>query len=295
MARDGLSVVAKATLILERFLTERTTSLGFNEILSGTGLSRATAHRLLADMTAHGLLSQDARRDEYRLGPLLLSTGELARHSIGLAEVAAPRLEALRDEFGETTLLAELHGGSVVPIRRLDGLHEMRMSQEVGRRYPAYAGATGQVLLAHLRPEELAAYLARVELVPLTDDTIRSPAGLRSVLGRVRGAGVGVSVGERVPDAIAISAPVFDRDGSLAGALTVSGVAGRWDRGLIERAARAVKAAAEAVSGELGAPLATASPGAADLEDPGSEASALLAQACDEAASKIDQQPRATR
>ena len=51
MGRDGLSVVEKAAAIIERFLEERATSLTFNEILSGTQLSRATVHRLLSEMT----------------------------------------------------------------------------------------------------------------------------------------------------------------------------------------------------------------------------------------------------
>ena len=54
------------------------------------------------------------------------------------------QMEVLRDQFGETTILAELREDAVVPVRRIDGLHEMRMNQEVGRRYPAYAGATGR-------------------------------------------------------------------------------------------------------------------------------------------------------
>ena len=59
-------------------------------------------------------------------------------------------MERLRDECQETVVLAELHDLFVVPVSRADGLHEMRMNQEVGRRYPAHAGATGKVLVAHL-------------------------------------------------------------------------------------------------------------------------------------------------
>jgi DNA-binding IclR family transcriptional regulator len=280
MARDGLSVIEKVSLILERFLDERTTSLGFNEIISGTPLSRGTAHRLLTDLTEQGMLSQDAHRDEYRLGPTLVSVGALAQEASSVGERSIPKMEALRDEFGETVVLAELHEDSVVPVRRVDGVHEMRMNQELGRRYPAYAGATGQVLLAHEEPARLAVYLRGLRIKPLTGATVGTVKELRAVLDRIKRAGVAVSLGQRVPEAVAISAPIFDRSGRLCYALTISGVASRWDRERVLLAGQVVKEAAELISRESGYRLDADEPSAADLKDPGSEPYALLDESC---------------
>lgn len=281
MSRDGLSIVAKAAMVIEQFLDRRAAALRFNEIRAGTGLSKASAHRLLADMTEHGLLSQDAQRDEYRLGPLLLSAGAMAARAATIPERALAAIEQLRDEFGETTLVAELHGDAAVPVRRLEGLHEMRMNQELGRRYPAYAGATGQVLLAHLDAERLARYLADLELEPLTERTARSADELGASLERIRRAGVAVSAGERVPEAIAVSAPVFGGDGRLACALTVSGVASRWNHERMLAAALSVQAAAERVSRDAGHRPPDGAPTTTDLHNPDSTAHAALREQCD--------------
>jgi DNA-binding IclR family transcriptional regulator len=281
MGRDGLSVVEKAAAIIERFLEERATSLTFNEILSGTQLSRATVHRLLSEMTEHSLLTQASQRDSYRLGPLLVSAGVLAQQLDSATARALPRMELLRDQFSETTVLAEFQAGAVVPVQRLDGLHEMRMTQEVGRPYPAYAGATGKVLLAWQEADTLMAYLGNIRPEPLTAATITSVEALRIELGRIRRAGAAVSRGERVPDSIAVSAPVFDAQARCAAALTISGVASRWCRDRMLIAAQAVGDAAEAVSMELGYRAATAQPRAADLKDPDSEPYRLLAGMCD--------------
>jgi len=276
MGRDGLSVVEKAAVILKRFVDERATSLTFNEIFLESPMSRATAHRVLADMTEHGLLAQDAQREAYRLGPLLLSVGSLAQQQGSLAERALPRMERLRDQFGETTVLAELHGDAVVPVRRVDGLYEMRMNQEVGRGYPAYAGATGKVLLAHLDPESLTTFLASVQLKPLTPATTTSIQKLRRELDRIRRVGVAVSRGERVVAAIAVAAPIFDDRGNVECALTVSGLASRFDRDRLMLAAGAVKSAAENVSRDLGYVAGSGTPTAKELSDPESERHRLL-------------------
>jgi DNA-binding IclR family transcriptional regulator len=282
MGRDGRSVVEKISIIIQRFLDERATSLTFNDILAGASLSRGTTHRLLADMTGERLLTQDAAGEEYRLGPVLLSAGALAQQASGVAERALPRMETLRDQFQETIVLAELRRDSVVPIRRIDGLHEMRMNQEIGRPQPAFAGATGKVLLAHVDPEELTTYLANVHLEQFTDSTVSSVEALRIAVERIRRVGVAVSRGERVSEAVAMSAPLFDARDHLVGALTISGVASRWNRDRMFLAGQAVKQAAEAISHELGhhaPPNATA---AAQLQDPHSSVYRLFSEMCDE-------------
>jgi len=278
MGRDGLSVVEKVVLILDRFLAERTASLSFNQIVAGTGINRATAHRLLADLAEHGLLGQDAQRDEYRLGPVATSVGALAQEVTLVSERSLPRMRALRDTFGETTVLAELAVDAAVPILRLDGVHEMRMNQEVGRRYPAYAGATGKVLLAHLDREALEAYLATVRFESLTAATVGDLDELRGDLDRIRHAGLAVSRGERVAGAVAASAPVFDGHGRALWALTISGVASRLDANRVLTAAIAVKVAAQAVSRDLGHRPAEGSPTAENLEDLAGEPRRLLVE-----------------
>ena len=157
----------------------------------------------------------------------------------------------------------------------------MRMNQELGRRYPAYAGATGQVLLALDDPERLAAYLKEVKVEPLTSSTIRSTAALGTRLDRIKEAGVGISLGQRVPEAVAISAPVFHRHGLLY-AITISGVASRWDAERALVAARAVKEAAEMISREAGYRPAEDEPLAADLSDPESGPAMRLCEFCKE-------------
>lgn len=280
MGRDGLSVIQKSAAILTRFVDERVTSLTFNGILTGTPLSRATLHRTLSEMTQHGLLTQDADRDEYRLGPLLLSVGAMAQRLTGVAERALPKMQLLRDQFGETIVLSEMHGAAVVPVRRLDGLHELRMTQEIGRPYPAYAGATGKALLAHLGRDALTNYLADVRLEPLTSSTIRSPEDLRLELDRIRRAGVAVSRGERVPEALAVSAPVRDADAHVVAAMTVSALASRFDPDRTFLAAQAVKDAADAVSLALGHHRRAGEPDADDLRNPERAAHKILKDLC---------------
>jgi len=221
-------------------------------VREAAGLQPATAHRLLADLVDQGWLTQRGNRREYSLGPLLVSLGLLATDGLTHRTIAEPHLNRLRDDCGETVIVAELHGGQVVPVVRADGLFEMRMNQQLGVMYPAYAGATGKLLLAYLEPDELERYLAITKLRPLTVRTVVDPDELREELQVIRRLGLSVSRGERVHEAFAIAAPLHDRTGRAVAAVTVSGVASRFDRDVLQTTVSATRECAAAISRELG-------------------------------------------
>lgn len=279
MGRDGQSVVEKTRRVLDCYIRSGAFALSFAELLEGSGVSRASLHRTLAEMIENGFLAQSEQREEYRLGPLLRSAAALAAAVSSVSAIARPHMERLRDECRETVVLAELHDAHVVPVQRADGLHEMRMNQEVGKRYPAHAGATGKVLLAHLPLEELNELLSDGDLERLTPDTTVDRSQLLDDLRLIAQAGVAVTLGERVPEAVAISSPVFDAEGRAVAALTISGIASRYERPRLLEDALAVRRVAEAVSADLGH-RAEDSPA---LDQPGSAARRALETQCDSA------------
>ena len=61
-----------------------------------------------------------------------------------------------------------------------------------------------------------------------------------------------MTLGERVPDAVAISAPVFDAGGRVVAALTIGGIASRYERERLVADASAVMRVAATISAELG-------------------------------------------
>ena len=234
-------------------------------------------------MAENGILAQDAAREDYRLGPLLRSAAALAAAVSNLPAIARPHMERLRDECQETVVLAELHDVFVVPVLRADGLHEMRMNQEVGRRYPAHAGATAKVLIAHLAGGG-ARGAGRAARARGADRASRSPiaSGSSADLEAIAEIGAAVTIGERVPEAVAIAAPVFDARGRVAASLTISGIASRYEPRRLVTDAIAARRAAAAISADLGSP-GVADPAGGDVGDAGSSARGELEAMCERA------------
>jgi IclR family pca regulon transcriptional regulator len=136
--------------------------------------------------------------------------------------VAAPHLERLAAEVGESSSVSVLDGDDVVYVARVPTRRIMTVAINVGTRFPAYATSMGRVLVAHLPDERMAAYLARVRLDRLTGRTVGSVAGLRTELTRVREQGYAIVDQELEEGLRAMAAPVRDRSGAVTAAVNLS-------------------------------------------------------------------------
>ena len=149
-----------------------------------------------------------------------------------------------------------LDGDEIVYVGRVPTSRIMRVSINVGTRFPAHATSMGRVLLAALPEAELQAYLARAELRPLTSRTITDPAALTAELATIRAQGWALVDQELEEGLRSVAAPVRGRDGAVVAAVNVS--------------AHASRASREAVRKTLLPPLlATAQRIEADLRDVG--------------------------
>jgi DNA-binding IclR family transcriptional regulator len=199
-------------------------------LAQGSGLPRATAHRLLLALEAHRLVARDGA-GAFRLGPRLTELGARAGPALDLAAVAGPVLARLHEATGESVQLYVRSGSRRLCVAAHDAGTGLRDSVPVGALLPLDAGSGGKVLLAWAS-DGAGFGVAAAEL-----------AGVRS-------RGWAASVAEREPGVASVSAPVF-RAGPATGAaplaaLCVSGPASRLGsaprRGL---AALVVAAAAE--------------------------------------------------
>jgi DNA-binding IclR family transcriptional regulator len=137
-----VGVLDKAMVVLGA-LVEGRRSLA--QLTAATELPRATAHRLAAALEAHGLLRRDSE-GRFGLGPRLVVLGHAAGSAFPLPDLAAPALEALRAETGESVQLYVRHGDGRLCVASLDSPRELRTMVAVGAVLPLDRGSAGKVL-----------------------------------------------------------------------------------------------------------------------------------------------------
>ena len=185
------------------------------ELVDATGLTRATAHRLAASLEVHGLLRRvDGGR--YAPGLGLLALARAASAALPLADLAAPALEDLRAETGESVQLYVRDGERRVCIASLESPHGLRTIVETGETLPLDRGSAGRVLTAATGQD---GWVASVE--------------------------------EREAGVASVSAAVVDPAGQIAAAVGISGPIERLTRDPGALHGAAVLAAAGAISEAL--------------------------------------------
>jgi len=207
---------------------------------------------LLRTLSARGYLAQ-GRAGEYRLGPRAVELAVRAPGRRDLVEAARPALEALMRRSGESAFLTTLDAdaATVVFIDVVETDQLIRYTVNVGQRSPLHATANGKAILAMLPAAERDDVLRALTLKRYTDRTITTVPALRAALDEIRVAGASTSIDEIVKGASGIAAPVYDRDGRVAGACAVGGPTDRMKSRMRQLTAD-VKATARAISTLLG-------------------------------------------
>jgi DNA-binding IclR family transcriptional regulator len=207
---SDVGVLNKAVSILGAVSGE---PVGLNELVTATGLPRATVHRLAVALERHRLVARDAS-GRFGLGPWV---AELARSGStnrrALAVAAGPALLALRDATGESAQLYVAQGDTRICVAARESPHSLRTIVAVGAALPMDRGSAGKVL-----------------------------RGEDESLDR----GWAESVEEREPGVASVSAPVIV-DGAVVAAVSVSGPVERTSRQPGQKYAAAVIEAALAV------------------------------------------------
>ncbi|MFD1880882.1 IclR family transcriptional regulator [Paracoccus pacificus] len=205
-----------------------------------TGVPAAKLHRYLTSLIRIGLASQRQNDARYDLGPLAIRLGLAAlgrRDVIGFAENA---LNAVLDRHGLTGHLSVWSDNGPVIVRTHHGGRPLVTSLGLGRVLPVTRSATGLVFLAYLPPN------ATRELAELETAGPEDQEKIRQAVEETREHGIGFVDGTIIPGLAALSAPVFDFDGSLACVVTATGMAGAFGPdGASGAIARELTAAAE--------------------------------------------------
>jgi len=232
-AKSGVRAVDRALDILLCF-TERS-EWAMTEIADKVGLHKSTVHRMLATLESKGFVTRDKASDRYRLG---MRVWELSAHLADTDDPAVlwlPEMERLRDLVGETISLYVRDGKERIRIQAVQSNQAVRRVAPVGARLPLFVGAASKVLIAFADPA------VREEI--LDEDTGPLPVDRETYVAQlddIRNRGYATSMEERESGAAAVSAPILDRTGRLAAALSVSGPVSRLSPDTLHRLAPAV-------------------------------------------------------
>lgn len=207
--------VARAGAILTALAEASGRPLTVSDLARQLGLPKSSTANLCLALEGERLIARV--ESGFQLGRRLVELGGAYLSTMDQIQEFYAACRRQPNISRQTARVAVLDGLDVLYLARYDGTQPLRLTANIGDRFPAHCTATGKALLAMLDPRALDERLrGRQRLVALTDRSITDPAALRAELDTVRERGYAVDDEETTPGvtclALAVSGFRTDSD-----------------------------------------------------------------------------------
>jgi IclR family pca regulon transcriptional regulator len=248
--KEFMTTLAKGLAVLASFGEQRP-DMTLSAAAEVSGLSRATARRVLLTLARLGYVTQRGR--DFALAPRILELGFAYLSTQSWLDRAEPLMKELSHDAQESCSAAILQGGEIVYVARMPAPHRiMSTTIAVGTRLTAFYTSLGRVQLGFLSEAEITARLAASIPPPLTAKAITGRAALLARIRADHAQGHSLVDEELEKGLRSIAVPIVTRAGVNVGAINLSAHSSRSTRNdLRERFLPRLAGVAQAISRTL--------------------------------------------
>lgn len=243
--------VARSLQILD-LMADKRQPMSLKDIATALGWPKSTVHGILSTLHDYDYVSQSITDGKYILGTRLFELGNILQSTWDIHDIARPMMVKLNARFGETVHLATEDRGEVLYLEKIDSNHLIRIVSQVGSRLPMYCTGVGKVLLAYQSTDKFLKLLKHQQLKPYTSRTIITKAKLEKELKHIREKGFACDNGEIMDSLRCVAAPIYNKNGDVEYALSVSGLSNNMNPNHVEAITEALLNACNSISKEIG-------------------------------------------
>lgn len=222
------------TIKLIEIMKTKNNGIGINDLSKICNMPISTTHRILSVLEKHGYIIQSNDTKKYKLGLKFL---EISRHileSLDLRKQAAPFLTDLMLKTNETVHLSILDENEIVFIDRVESQQSIRAISNIGMRAYPHLVASGKAILAFLPENELKTILSKIKFEEWLPNSIKDVETLIKELESVKMLGFAIDDEEHQKGGRCVAAPIFNYNGRVIAAVSVSGPSSRLPIALLK-------------------------------------------------------------
>ena len=240
------------TLTILEVLSDYNDGLGITEISSLVNLHKSTVHRLLATLIYKGYVVQDEESNKYKITFKLFELGSKKVHKLDLLKISRPYTKMLMESVNEVVHLIISEETDIVYIDKVEANNTISMASRIGKRNPMYCTATGKAILAFLTEEEILKVWNSSKVVKLTKNTNTDFILFKKELQTIRENGYAIDNEENEIGEKCVGAPIFNMNGNVVAAISVSGPVTRITDDKIDFISNEVMQCTKLISKEMG-------------------------------------------
>lgn len=243
---------ARLTSILD-YMAKHKTPCRVTELSKQLRITKSSVCRTLMSLERLKWVVQ-LPSEEYVLGDKTLEFSLLVLSGIEIRSASLPYLEELNNITKETVGLIIRIDMEDICIDQVESENLVRHVLMLGSKHPLWTGATGKVILANMDDseiEEVIGSLSKLGNVVLASGQLLDIDKLKNELAEIRRTGYAISLGELTAMAVAVAAPIFERN-KVVGSIAVTGPLPRFDEKLARSYGDLVVRTARNISMRLG-------------------------------------------
>ena len=193
---------------------------GITELAEYLDMSKSGVHKQLSTLVKTGFVTKQQK--EYKLSYQFLLLGEYVKTNSQLYQIGASEVDKLANQSGYFAYLAAMGESSAYCIHTAEGTDAVVPNLSVGKKISLYSSAAGKAILAELSERKQDRILTE-SILPQTNNTVTDSDELRAELNTIQEQGVAFEDEENVPGMRAVGAPILSEEGTVVGAVAVSG------------------------------------------------------------------------
>lgn len=198
--------------------------VSLDELCEQFSLPKTSAYDILVTLVQEGMLSvKPGPKQLYQIGIFAYRIGMSYPDASDTLKLISAELTELAQISNRTAFFGKLSGKEVVYLLKEVPENPIITTATVGSTAPLYCTSLGKTLLAFLPEEQSDALLSDIEIQPRTRYTLKSPEELSQNLDLIRICGYALDFREYEEHMVCASAPVYQRNGTLEGAVSISG------------------------------------------------------------------------
>jgi len=218
------------------------------------GIGKVGVYRILKSLEKTGWVVQESDSEKYKFGDMLKEFCCLVFSQMEITKISLPYLYEISHTTGETAALSLRIGLERIFIQEIPGRNEIHRVMPLGQRFPLWISSAGKAMLA---------FLDKAEIEQVLDDARKSGAkilasgkifnldDLQADIKAIRKSGYAITSAERVSNLRSVSAPIFNAQKRVLGAISISGQIPRFTLEMAQMYSAVATNTANKISAEL--------------------------------------------
>lgn len=240
----------RALDLLDILAKSETNGLNISEISKLLGITRVTASTMVQSLLQRNYIEKDEESARYRIGYKLLELSQNYRYSYPFLYAAEGYVRQASEKLNLRINVSVLKSPGVAVLLISKDV-SLLPQMSVGYVLPAYASASGKLLLANADEELAEKWLSKMEFIPFTTNTITNIDSMREELQMIRQNGIAIENQELVLRRCCMAAPIRNIAGKVIASVSFSILKERFDSDR-DKLADELRLLSETISASLG-------------------------------------------